>query len=450
MSTTDIDYKIIVVEQDDSTSFNRGKLLNIGAIQAKDLGCDYVVFHDVDMIPVDVDYSYSENPVHLASNFVYGHNDKESTGIHFEKYFGGVTMFPLSLFEDINGYSNEYWGWGFEDDDLFFRVASAGLPTDFKKDLNYTSSTAGIRLNGETSYIRANNTINFRKPFTIHLSFNPIDLILNHEKDSDRYTLFSIPGYDFNIYYDSFKRYNVEIFDKRGNIFTIVSEITEPKPTKVTVVYNSDERILQLFVDGKLVGQQQMKYILYNYSKYRDMYIGCSNREEGTFVELNYFKGTIDTVAVYQKALEPSEIETIAKNNFLGLGANFEEYKSSDALILYYDPKVVKHYKLMDLSFNGNNGDITDCWFEPIELKEFINIPIPFRRQCTFRLLDHKPGGYLNGRWKDQLTRYNQLKYSNETLTGIRDSRTDGLNTCEYRITNEINSLQVQQITVKI
>ena len=61
----DIDYHIIVVEQQDENDFNRGKLLNIGFIKAKALGCDYVVFHDVDMLPIEVDYSYSDKVTHL-------------------------------------------------------------------------------------------------------------------------------------------------------------------------------------------------------------------------------------------------------------------------------------------------------------------------------------------------------------------------------------------------
>ena len=50
--------------------------------------------------------------------------------IPYDTYFGGVTLFPKEDFELINGYSNQYWGWGFEDDDLFWRCLDAGLPTD--------------------------------------------------------------------------------------------------------------------------------------------------------------------------------------------------------------------------------------------------------------------------------------------------------------------------------
>jgi hypothetical protein len=46
--TQSLKYEVIVVEQLDDKPFNRGKLLNIGYIKAKELGCEYIVFHDVD------------------------------------------------------------------------------------------------------------------------------------------------------------------------------------------------------------------------------------------------------------------------------------------------------------------------------------------------------------------------------------------------------------------
>ena len=64
----DIDYEIFIIEQSDDKPFNRGKLLNAGYKYALDKGCDYFVFHDVDMLPEDVDYSYSDKPLRWSNN----------------------------------------------------------------------------------------------------------------------------------------------------------------------------------------------------------------------------------------------------------------------------------------------------------------------------------------------------------------------------------------------
>ena len=103
LESKNIDFEIIVVEQDDSKLFNRGMLLNIGFKYAKDMGCDYVVFHDVDMLPVNVDYSYSDIPLHLATNFTTLSSKQKR--IVFDEYFGGVTIFPIEDFERINEFS---------------------------------------------------------------------------------------------------------------------------------------------------------------------------------------------------------------------------------------------------------------------------------------------------------------------------------------------------------
>ncbi len=109
-----IDYEILIVEQEVGKPFNRGKLLNIGAIQSHT--ASYYCFHDVDMLPITSDYSYVPVPTHLAA-------EAEQFGfkLPYQGYFGGVTLFDKHSFIKVNGYSNDYWGWGAEDDDVMFR-----------------------------------------------------------------------------------------------------------------------------------------------------------------------------------------------------------------------------------------------------------------------------------------------------------------------------------------
>jgi hypothetical protein len=127
----DVDYEIIIVEQADTKPFNRAKLLNIGFLENRE--SDYFIFHDVDMLPEDSDYCYEENPTHLSSMV-----EQFGYKLPYDGYFGGVTLFDKESFEKINGYSNEYWGWGAEDDDVLLRCSTMGIPI-FRKSCKYRS-----------------------------------------------------------------------------------------------------------------------------------------------------------------------------------------------------------------------------------------------------------------------------------------------------------------------
>jgi predicted glycosyltransferase involved in capsule biosynthesis len=121
---------IILVEQCDDELFNRGKLLNIGFEHNKDL-YDYFIFHDVDMIPFkNIDYSYSSDVCHMA-NYIEQYEYRYS-----ENYFGGVNLFPKDKFIEINGFSNNFWGWGREDDNLLKRCRNLNV-TIAKRDGYY-------------------------------------------------------------------------------------------------------------------------------------------------------------------------------------------------------------------------------------------------------------------------------------------------------------------------
>ena len=447
LDTKGIDYEIIIVEQDDASAFNRGKLLNVGVLKAIRLGCDYVVLHDVDMLPMSVDYSYAPEPTHLITRY---HKNEQHLNIPFEKYFGGVTLFPIEQFEQINGYSNEYWGWGFEDDDLFHRVLKGSLPVETTKIPNYPSSTGCLKFNGESSFIEATNNINFNRSFTIHISLNLEKLILDHEKESDRYTIFSIPGYDFNVFYSSFKRYNVEIFDSETEIHTINSHIVEPKQTKLTLTWDAKNKNLTFYIDDLVVNHIKIENGLYKYNRSKYFYLGCSNRNDDAHNPVTYMKGSIDTFAAFDKCLNRSDIHSLVKNNTLGLTQDFGNYNAGDSLTTYFDFKHIKHYQILDLSGNNNKGIITDCWIESTDFDSFKYESTPIRRPGVVKLLEHEDEGYVNNAWKDKMTRYNQLRLTNEVLTGGRSFKDDGLSTCIYKLHGETKEGRITTLNVGI
>ncbi|XP_001369867.1 beta-1,4-galactosyltransferase 4 isoform X1 [Monodelphis domestica] len=120
-----VEYGIYVIHQAARNKFNRAKLLNVGYLEAlKEENWDCFIFHDVDLVPENDHnlYMCDTQPKHL----VVGRNN---TGyrLRYKGYFGGVTALTRDQFSMVNGFSNNYWGWGGEDDDLRIRVEIQGM-----------------------------------------------------------------------------------------------------------------------------------------------------------------------------------------------------------------------------------------------------------------------------------------------------------------------------------
>jgi hypothetical protein len=449
LNNNNVEYELIIVEQSDNKPFNRGKLLNIGYLEAKKLGCDYVVFHDVDMIPIDVDYSYSDIPLHLATEFEL-ENDK-SKNLSFEDYFGGVTMFSNTAFEKINGYSNLYWGWGFEDDDLLFRSKKENLPLDTaiigKNDIK---NVYGLYFDGTQSHIKIEkkDLLDFSKNRTILISFKPDDLVSDPNNEYDDFTVFSVPGYDTNISFNSFRRYKVDVWDDKNKCISINSDILTNHFTQVALVINATEKTISFYKDGELVGKDFYKGKLKDYSKEQYFYLGVGDPKRSN---PNYFSGVISEFAIFNDVLTPKEIQTISETALENsLLENFRGYNSAEKLMLYYDSKFVRNNYIMDLTFNKNDGQVFNSHF--IKSTESLgkSIDVPYRRVGLFKLLSHKTNSWKDGKWVHNETRINQIKFLNEIKKDLYDTKKDGLNTCMYQIIGDSHTQQYHHFSVLI
>lgn len=107
------DASIVIVEQADDNPFNRGKLLNVGAVVTD---TSHLVFHDVDMLPVNVDYTERPGITQLAGS-----------SIQLFDYLGGVTMFERSIFV---GYNNHYFHRA-EDNEMMFHMKRIGVRVQY-------------------------------------------------------------------------------------------------------------------------------------------------------------------------------------------------------------------------------------------------------------------------------------------------------------------------------
>ncbi|ESO87263.1 hypothetical protein LOTGIDRAFT_107097, partial [Lottia gigantea] len=116
-----IDYSIYIIEMVSGVKFNRAMLFNIGYVESSKLyNHTCFIFHDVDLVPEnDLNiYSCSEDhPRHMSVAI-----DKMHYKLPYNQIFGGASAMTKDQFELVNGFSNLYFGWGGEDDDMYNRI----------------------------------------------------------------------------------------------------------------------------------------------------------------------------------------------------------------------------------------------------------------------------------------------------------------------------------------
>lgn len=121
---------VLIVEQQGDRDFNSGKLKNVGFALLRD-SVDYVCFHDVDYVPLRADYRDPRTGwALLISKGAEVVNDPRGFSIAHDmsRLSGGAILFARDAFQQVNGYSNGYWGWGFEDEDLRRRCHALRIP----------------------------------------------------------------------------------------------------------------------------------------------------------------------------------------------------------------------------------------------------------------------------------------------------------------------------------
>lgn len=437
---TDIPYELIVVEQACEGEFNRGKLLNIGFLKAKSLHCDYVVFHDIDMLPVDVDYSFSNTVQHLITSLDTPEGFERD---NFDEYFGGVTLFPVNVFEKINGFTNEYNGWGFEDDNLLLRCREAGVSLDKKIVKQKARDGVGLKFNGKDSFVQLKNVLSTNRDYTIYVNFK-LNKIESKEKNiTDINSIFSIPGFDTTLTYNSFRNFAFQFWKKDMSSMNISSD-HYPEGTysvAVRIENRSKPRKVTLFVNGVNVGEQIYDRI--NLFDSRIMYLGVGDPKRDD--KQNWFNGLINTFAIFNSALDDLEVQRISNNNIFSL---FDSGLSNP--LLYFDGKFKNGRDLIDLSGNGNNGACFNCVTESTIFNDEVKVDIPFRRKGTFKGLPHTENGYTEGYWKSWHSRMNQLDYFDKLYKSGTNYLYEGLNTLSYTKEVGIDEGNYHQLKVHI
>jgi hypothetical protein len=415
-----IDHAFYVGHQVDDKLFNRGTMKNIAAYYAFKDGCDYVAWHDVDMLPhEECDYSYPETtPIHIATKL-----SKYQYGLGYDQYFGGVVLFTKQQAERTNGYSNDYWDWGQEDDDLFWRCYFEEMTTGrtIKVDNNKTIA----KFDGENSaiFIPTNREISscLHNDHTITLTFNaeqqdekvPIWLVGDENKRFIEYPLLRKDGsWTWGLSFNNSRAVTMNVFDRTNMRHYNWAKRYEGMWTQVTLSYNSEEKNAYFYINDELVCQmngikENVPFPINNDLKTHDaikpFILGfCPHTN-------TRYKGKICDFKIYNKFF--SDINDVSKN--------------TDDIVL---------------DFNFNNENIIKQDVEIVnEDIEIIENVVPFRRDGRFYCLPHIDEGFINGKWaKGETTARNEKRFVTEMQQRKIDYKKDGLNNLKFKLVKTV------------
>nr|XP_002124765.3 beta-1,4-galactosyltransferase 3-like [Ciona intestinalis] len=136
-----LQYIVVVVEQDNDYTFNKGLLMNLGfqyVMNSTNFTADCFFFHDVDTLSENDRTLYlckgDSEVVHLSARL-----DKYNYRLCCGVTVGGVLGLKPQQFIKINGYSNKYCGWGGEDDDINARIRHVGGFSIFRPNKKYNN-----------------------------------------------------------------------------------------------------------------------------------------------------------------------------------------------------------------------------------------------------------------------------------------------------------------------
>jgi hypothetical protein len=420
-----IEHTIYFAHQCDNKLFNRGLMKNIAAKHAFEDGCDYIVWHDIDMVPEDdtCDYSFpNDNPQHIAVRI-----SQSDYQLKYEEYFGGAVVFSKEQVEKTNGYSNEYWDWGMEDDDLFWRCLQEGYAN--KTKLDYNKKQVVAYFNGIDSKIEFNSSIEQRdclnKSHTVSVLVKaeqqiekvPIWLIGDSERQFVEYPIFRKPGYDWGLSFNNSRAYTMQLWDRmKSHIYQWIKRY-ENQWSWVTMAVDAENKKIHFYLNGKesdaRLGTGTQSPFEYNEALKRygnePFYIGYSKSPTESF-----FKGAIASIAMWDRCLTADEI----KNMHI-------KFPQNDLVLDLFT---------MVLDFGKKTN---------IELKkEIIEIPhtiLPHRRNGKFKCLPHQTEGLITesgiDKWaKGETTARNERRYILEMQQGKIDYKSDGINSMNYEL----------------
>ena len=418
-----INHQFYIAHQTDDKLFNRGAMKNIAAKYALEDGCDYVAFHDVDMLPENenCDYSYPiDYPTHIATKL-----SKYKYKLNYEQYFGGVVLFTKEHIERTNGYSNDYWDWVMEDYDLFWRCVLEGYVEKglFKKYENKKI----LSFNGESSYIEIPKKLELDK---ILSKSHTISILCNVKEQDDKYKEWLVGDETKSFVEHPIFRHNKKHSYGIGfnNSRAICSSVHNDKNeftygwikrnfndwTWITISVDEDSNKMYFYCNDTLVKNLKNGTLEETHSEFTgklkkltsNFYIGKNSDDKSSSVA-DFLKGKVAEIKIWDKFIQKEDIKESILNN-----------------------KEVPIFELENNSELIHNN--TEIDFEEFEV---CNNKIPYRREGRFLSLPHIDEGFVDGKWaKGETTAKNEKRLFLEMKKEKINYKEDGIAQIQYEL----------------
>ena len=250
---------LFVIEQDNLDKFNRGLLLNIGFYLAdRENKYKYFIFHDVDSYPDNylLDLYINCDIIDKVVHFASPHNKYK---YQFNDFLGGVIGLSAEDFLKINGFPNNFFGWGGEDDAFYNRITNNNISVyrpkrgeyqlpihnnskhnSFKKKSNILFDLKEWRTNGVKQIINKE----------LELEINKVD-----NYNTDKLSIFFYKINYFAIHYD-WKRPNK--FEKSAMESTVTAENK--------LIMHSTMPLYRSYIEPIITWDEVMRYIVETYT----------------------------------------------------------------------------------------------------------------------------------------------------------------------------------------
>ena len=419
----DIEFRCYVGHQVDDKKFNRSGTKNVAFLAAKEDGCDYVAFHDVDMLPQDdCDYSHpGDTPKHIATYLSQW--DYTLRDIH---YFGGVVIFTIEQFEEVNGYHTNYWGWGMEDDDLFWRCIQKGY---FEPSyIEGPGISKVLEFDGKSTYIKippSNTLLHIpNKSFEIEMIvYGEIgdeskEYMIGQDIPYIKYPIVSKKGWDFDICYNNSKAYSYTLWNFRNELHYGWMMRYPNQWSKVNVKVDTEKKLRTITVndvvyDEKFGEQESNLSIDQTLKRYGNIPFWIGRNSPGSH-QTDIFKGKLQSLKMF---------------NFKGEN------------VLHYDMnKSYRMEKILDLSGNENHGELV-IGKGRVTKDDVSKIPhtiVPDRRYGTMECMYHDDEGIVDKKFAGdpKATARNEVIYKKKMQKNQIDIDGDeyGLREMKYQI----------------